>query len=131
MLPYDRAETLQTIRRARHFLTRADETLDSAGRWGFLDILGGNLLTGLVKHGRIDEARRWIDEARPLLRRLRDTDWSDVYEPGFGPSEIATLADFLFDGFFADLFVQSKIRDLQSEIRETLRQLDRLERAAR
>ena len=129
MLPYDRNRTLDTIRRARRCLEKAQEELDSAGRWGVFDMLGGRMLSGLIKHGRIDEARRWIDEARPLLRRLRETDWDDIYEPGTGPSEMATLADFLFDGLFADLFVQSRIRQLQDEIRETLRQLDRLERA--
>ena len=34
-------------------LEKADDYLKSARNWGVLDIFGGNLITGLFKHGRM------------------------------------------------------------------------------
>ena len=35
-----------------------------------------------------------------------------------------TFADFFFDGFVADIFVQSKIRKGQQQVREAIRRVE-------
>ena len=38
--------------------------LNSAGNWGLVDIFGGDLISGLMKHGKMNKAEREIEEAR-------------------------------------------------------------------
>lgn len=120
-------------RNARRLLRQAQEKLGSARNWGFLDMLGGGSLAGLVKHGKIDAAMRLVDEARPMLWQLGEAlshlQLDAQINPGVGG--LAMLADFFMDGIFADAYVQSKIHDLQRQLEETLRQLDRVDAALR
>ena len=43
-------------------LKRARQCLNSAGNWGLLDLFGGNMITGLFKHGKMASAEREIEE---------------------------------------------------------------------
>lgn len=92
-------------------LDSAIDALKGARNWGTVDLLGGGLITTAVKHGRVDEARRWIHAAQQHLRRFR-RELVDL-----GPAEgldidigaFATFADYFFDGLIADWVVQQKI----------------------
>lgn len=125
---------LATLSRdARLLLLRARETLGSARNWGILDMLGGSSIVGLVKHSKIDNAMRLVDQARPLLHEIGEALSHLRLDAQIAPgvSGLATLADFFIDGIFADVYVQSKIRDLQLQLDEALRQLDRVDAALR
>lgn len=125
----DRREALRLAGMAKMYLSEAYEQLASAGRWGIADMLGGNLITGLVKHGRISGAQEQLNRARPVLDRLEKLTRSMCLQTGVegGPGEFATLADFLFDGLIADIYVQSRVRDLQGQIERAISELNRLE----
>ncbi len=90
----------------------AVSALRGAENWGTVDLLGGGLLTTAAKHGRVDEARRWIHQAQQRLRRFR-RELADV-EPGvemdIQVGGFETFADYFFDGLIADWVVQSRIR---------------------
>ena len=120
---YDREkevrEAIAAGERALSSLRLAQEKLDSARGWGFLDLFGGNLITGLIKHSRISDASRYVEDARRdlaafqnELRDVRDLDL-DVRI-----SDFLTFADFFWDGFIADILVQSKINDARRKITE-------------
>ncbi len=122
---YDREkevrEAITAGERALSSLRLAQEKLDSARGWGFLDLFGGNLITGLIKHSRISDASRYVEDARRdlaafqnELRDVRDLDL-DVRIGDF-----LTFADFFWDGFIADILVQSKINDARRKIAEAV-----------
>ena len=68
------------VREVREAIAAADEAiehlkssrqcLNSAGNWGLLDMLGGNMITGLFKHGKMASAEREIEEARWSLQKF-------------------------------------------------------------
>ena len=108
----ERRETKEAIDAAEdalYHLYLARKQLGSAGNWGLLDIFGGGLISGLIKHSKMSDAEREIEEARYSLQRfskeLRDvTGYSSIHI-----DEFLTFADFVFDGLLADVWVQSKI----------------------
>ena len=107
-------------------LSRAAGELDSAESWGLYDMFGGGLLATAVKHGHIDDARQAAGEAQILLSRFR-TELSDVLihvQLGLDLGELATFCDYVFDGFFSDWVVQSRIQEAQSGVSETAGQVE-------
>lgn len=111
-------EAQRAGREAETALAIVLDDLDTAGSYGTWDLLGGGLLADLGKHDRLSAARGGLSHAQRCLSRFR-TELADV-----GPSDVpqvqvgegATLADFLFDGIFADWYVQSGIRKTSDEV---------------
>lgn len=74
----------------------------------------------------MDDARRDLEVFRDELGVIRDFEGMNVDIDGF-----LTFADFFFDGFVADIFVQSKIRKGQHEVREAIRRVEEILQALR
>lgn len=115
-------EAIAAGERALESLQEADVALAGASTWGLFDIFGGNLISGLVKHSRINDAKRHIEHARRDLLTFQD-EYADVHgmvalDVGIG--DFLTVADFLFDGLIADIFVQSKIEDARRSLRDAI-----------
>lgn len=55
-------EAIDAGERALRSLKEAQQYLNSAGTWGLFDMFGGNLITGLMKHSKINNASRAIEE---------------------------------------------------------------------
>ena len=116
-------------------LQSAEQSLDKAGGWGTLDLLGGGLISTLAKHSHIDDAQSKIEDAQRLLRSFR-TELADIQFDAAIQLEtggFAKFADFFFDGLIVDWFMQSKIRNSQesvstvsSEVADILEQLQHL-----
>ena len=109
--------------RALNSLRQAQRFLDSARGWGVLDILGGGLITNLVKHSKLSDAQRCVDQARYDLdvfrRELADVNVPDVQIDGF-----LSFADFFFDGFLADFMVQSRIDESRARLEDACRRVE-------
>ena len=109
--------------RALNSLRKAEKHLDSARTWGIFDLLGGGLITSLVKHSKLDDARSDIEQARydleDFCEELQDVDLPDVHI-----DELLTFADFFFDGFLADLMVQSRINDAREKLEDACRRVE-------
>ena len=109
--------------RALNSLRKAEKHLDSARTWGIFDLLGGGLITSLVKHSKLDDARSDIEQARydleDFCEELQDVDLPDVHI-----DELLTFADFFFDGFLADLMVQSRINDAREKLEDACQQVE-------
>ena len=106
-------EAITAGNRASESLSKMKERLDSAQGWGVWDMLGGGLISNIAKHSAIDDANEISHEAQYNLKafqkELRDVnEFTDV---AVNISGFTTFADFFFDGFFVDWFVQSKIND--------------------
>ena len=119
-------EAIRAGERALDSLKEADRQLSSAGTWGLIDIFGGNTFSGLMKHMRVNNASRYVDDARRDMAAFRDElgDIRDLENLNVDIDGFLTLADFFFDGFVADIFVQSKIRKGQQQVREAIRRVE-------
>lgn len=86
-------------------------SLESARNWGTWDMLGGGLISTIVKHDRIDDARDGIHEVQAQLtsfvRELADV--GERIQLGIEIGEFETFADYFFDSLIFDWAVQSKI----------------------
>ncbi|MDD4493704.1 MAG: hypothetical protein PHV32_05055 [Eubacteriales bacterium] len=100
-------------------LNAINESLDSAEGWGMWDMWGGGgLITNMIKHGHIDDARNTASEVQMMLNRFR-TELTDVKVSSSITIEVdgfVKFADFFFDGLIADWVVQSRIHDSQESV---------------
>ena len=97
----------------------------SARNWGFFDILGGGFLTNLIKHSKIGSARDIMARINTLLGALQ-RELKDIVIPtdfNMDSASFATFADFVFDGFLADVYMQSKIMSSLNQVEELHRRL--------
>ena len=127
---YDRnkeiREAIRAGERALDSLKEANRQLNSAGNWGLVDIFGGNTISGLMKHMKVNNASRCVDDARRDVATFRDElgDIRDVENLNIDIDGFLAFADFFFDGFVADIFVQSKIRKGQQQVGEAIRRVE-------
>jgi hypothetical protein len=100
-------------------LDRVYDSLDSAAGWGTWDILGGGLITDLVKHSRIDDANSEVINAQRLLSRFK-TELADISINGdmisIDQNSFLCFADFFFDGLIADWMMQTKIKESLEQV---------------
>ena len=115
-------EAIEAGERALVSLQDARESLGSARNWGLLDMFGGKSISGLVKHVKIDNARQSLNRAKADLNRFSKerTDVRDLQGLNIEIGDFLTFADFFFDGFLADILVQSKIRQAQDRIDDAI-----------
>lgn len=118
-------EAIQAGSRALDSLEEAREYLRSAGNWGIVDILGGGLFTGLIKHSKLNSATACMEAAREDLRRFQ-TELRDVAglpEIQLEVGDFLRFADFFFDGFVADFMVQSKIAQAREQVEQAIEEV--------
>lgn len=131
-------EALEAGERALAALNSAETALGSARGFGMWDMLGGNLLSGMLKHSKLDKAQDFIEEAEYQLKlfqkELRDVNSIScnihVKFDGFSKG-----ADYFFDNIFVDAMIQSKIKDsceqvskLKSEVQNAMTRLREMRR---
>ena len=123
---YDHAKEIREARaageRALDCLYAARDQLSSARNWGVVDLLGGGLISGLMKHSKLENAEAEIEQARSAMHDFRD-ELDDIRGIGKLSLEIGDFlrfADIFFDGFFVDFMVQSRIREAQYEVDEAI-----------
>lgn len=118
-------EAIDAGERALKSLRQAQQYLNSAGNWGLFDMFGGNLITGIMKHSKISNASRFIEDARYDLRKfqkeLKDV---DTLVPDVNVGDFLTFADFFWDGFVADIMVQSKISKGKKQVAEAISRVE-------
>lgn len=108
------------------------ESLNSAENWGTWDLVGGGLIADLAKHSHLDDAQASVEYLQSQLRTFR-TELSDVTISADFQVNIdgfLRVADYIFDGIFADWAVLDRINQAQAQVESTRAQicavLDRL-----
>ena len=103
----ERNEAILAGERALDSLRAARDELNSAGNWGIVDLLGGGLISGLVKHSKMSNAQNYMEQAKWNLqnfsRELQDVNM--VHNLNLELGDFLTFADFFFDGVVADWLV--------------------------
>ena len=121
-------EAIDAGERALLSLRDAKNSLGSARGWGIVDMLGGRGLSGLIKHVKIGDARNSLSQAKADLtyfsRELADV--RDIQGLDIEIGDFLTFADFFFDGFLADIMVQSKIRQAQDKVDDAINRVEYL-----
>lgn len=100
-------------------------SLDSAESWGTWDLVGGGLITDLVKYSHLDAAQASVECLQSQLRRFK-TELADVtIDADFQVSidGFLRVADYLFDGIFADWAVLDQIHHSQEQVETTRSQI--------
>lgn len=109
-------------------LRQASEKLDSARSWGIFDMLGGGMLSTLIKHSKLDDASGLMEDARRKLlifqRELRDVQVPLEFRVDVG--DFLTFADFFFDGIIADWMVQSRIGEAREQVDDAISRVERI-----
>lgn len=118
-------EAIDAADAALKHLGNAADMLDDAGRWGIVDMLGGGLITTLLKHRKISDAQDEIDEAKRALRifvkELDDVDEATGLNVELGSG--LQFADIFFDGVLADWIAQDKIDRAKQQVADAMRQV--------
>ena len=121
-------EAIQAGLAAQRALEEMSGDLSGAENWGVWDMVGGGIMSTFAKHGCLDDAQDAAYEARRALSRFR-TELADVSSeqvPDVELGDFAVFADYFFDGLFADLFVQSRIREAQEQVEAVTQRVERL-----
>lgn len=101
-------------------------SLDSAEGWGTWDLLGGGLISDIVKHSNLDNAQASIEELQSQLRRVK-TELADVTihaDMQVNVDGFLRFADYFFDGLFTDWAVMDRISQSQSQMYNTRSQIE-------
>lgn len=112
----ERNEAIDAGERALSSLRAARGELQSAGNWGLLDLFGGGMISGLVKHSKMGNAQKYMEEAKYNLqsfsRELQDVNMTHNLNLNVG--DFLSFADFFFDGLVADWLVQDRINETRN-----------------
>lgn len=104
------------------------EKLNSAKKWGILDIFGGSMISTHMKHSRINEVEGMIEQARIRLtdfqKALRKVKVSPELQNEI--SGFLTFADFAFDNPITDYLMQTKLQSLGEEVEDTIQLTEEL-----
>lgn len=119
-------EALYAGQEALRCLRSAKDCLNSAGNWGVVDILGGGMLTTLIKRSKMKDADELMQQARSALKRFQRElmDVENIPEFHIETGDFLTFADYFFDGFVADLLVQSKINDAKRQVENAIQKVE-------
>ena len=121
-------EAIEAGRDAQMRLRRIQETLRSAKGWGIYDLLGGGLISGMMKRIRMEKAQQQIDELRGSLERF-NSELKDVQVQCSASAELSewlNITDLVFDDPLSDWLSLSKIKDAKAEIDRTAEEVTAL-----
>ena len=103
------------------------ELLESAKTWSTIDLLGGDIISSMAKHEKIDNAQKHFSKISTLLTRFNE-ELRDVNISSLNFSGMTKGIDIFFDNIFTDISVNSKINNSYNDICNLQRKVhDRLE----
>ena len=121
-------EAIDAGNRALNSLKNAKACLDSARNWGIFDMLGGGLLSGLMKRSKINDAQNLMNRARQDLQAF-SRELGDVHMSGQLDVEINDFigfADLLWDNFLVDWMMQDRINNARSQVDEVIGRVEQI-----
>ena len=121
-------EAIDAGQDAQMRLRRIQETLRSAKGWGIYDLLGGGLISGMMKRIRMEKAQQQIEELRGSLERF-NSELKDLQVQCSASAELSewlNITDLVFDDPLSDWLSLSKIKDAKAEIDRTAEEVTAL-----
>ena len=116
----EKREAIEAGRRALNSLQAAKENLNSAKNWGLVDMFGGGFFTTMLKHSKMDQAKRNMEQAKYDLRNFSRelNDVNMVCNLNIDTGDFLSFADYFFDGFVVDWVVQDRINNAKRQVEE-------------
>ena len=121
-------EAIEAGERALSSLRMAQNQLNGARNWGIFDMFGGGLFSSMIKHSKMNDASRCMEDAKRNLQ-IFQRELKDVNVPMNLRMEVGSFlsfADFFFDGFVADYLVQSKIAEAREQVEDAINMVDNI-----
>lgn len=109
----------------RRRLDQVLASLGSAENWGTWDVIGGGLLTDVIKYARLDEAQKSMEQLQSALRRYRRelADVTALHIGDFRPDGFTWAMDVFFDNIFSDWSVLDQISSSRNQVEQLYRQV--------
>ena len=123
-------KAVNIINRLLPLLDEAERNLSSARNWSIFDVLGGGFIVDLFKHSKLSKAQGNMEQVNSLMNELSCI-LRGINIPADCTMEVGnfvTFADFLFDGFFVDAYVTSKIMGSIDQVRKMKTKLSHLKK---
>ena len=122
----EKREAIEAGRRALNSLQTAKENLNSAKNWGLADMFGGGFFTTMLKHSKMDQAKRNMEQAKYDLRNFSRelNDVNMVCNLNIDTGDFLSFADYFFDGFVVDWVVQDRINNAKRQVEEAIRRTE-------
>ena len=95
----EKREAIEAGRRALNSLQTAKENLNSAKNWGLVDMFGGGFFTTMLKHSKMDQAKRNMEQAKYDLRNFSRelNDVNMVCNLNIDTGDFLSFADYFFE----------------------------------
>ena len=89
-------------------------------------LIGGGLISTIVKHDRMDKARQYILNARDDLRCFQKelADLNSIININLDTQDAWGFADILFDGLITDMAMQNRINNARNDVDQAIRQVE-------
>ena len=120
------SEAVNAANEALYYLGIADEKLQSAKGWGIADLLGGKMITTMIKRSRMREAEDAMRNAKQALDVLADElqDISGYEELDLNLGSYLGVSDFLFDNAIVDAMAQARISRASQDVRNIMSEVE-------
>lgn len=120
-------EAISAGERARSIAEETLEGLQSAKNWGMVDLIGGGIMSDVIKYDKLKSVKDRTSALQMALRTFR-TELSDVSSRIEGPLQVEVgeflhFADYFFDGIFTDWMVYDKIKVSKERAEQTYSQI--------
>ena len=120
-------EAISAGERARSIAEETLEGLQSAKNWGMVDLIGGGIMSDVIKYDKLKTVKDRTSALQMALRTFR-TELADVSSRIEGPLQVEVgeflhFADYFFDGIFTDWMVYDKIKVSQERAEQTYSQI--------
>ena len=104
--------------------------LDSAEGWGTWDVLGGGMITDMMKYSRLDDAQQFMYQLQRALRCYRRelADVAALHIEDFRPEGFTQVLDIFFDNIFSDWAVLDRIGRSREQVKTLGRQVENIQR---
>ncbi len=118
-------EIIKLANKSLEALENAKIDLKSASGWGVIDILGGGLLTSLIKHNDMDDEQIHMNQAKESLMKLSDElkTMNHNLDFQFDVLDFTDTLDIFVDNIFSDLLVQNSISQAREKIDEVIKKV--------
>ena len=115
-------EAIDAADRALYFLEQARKSLGSARGWGVYDMFAGGFVSTMLKHGSMNKAEGYLEDAEEALQELgRELDDVDeMIDFSYNRTDLLTYADYFADGFLVDFLMQGRIRDALINVEDAI-----------
>lgn len=124
----ERQEALQAGEHARACLVNALNALNSARNWGIYDMLGGGVISSMIKHSKMTRASGYIEEAKYALRTFSRElgDLREYANVNLSTGDFWGFADWFFDGLLADWVMQKRIKDARIQVQQAIGRVEEI-----